>query len=278
MVSCSGASPLEPRHTSQNTSHLVIYSWIDVFFFRWYKSIRIDSNLLILGTVFGLFSMPLLQILTFTSCVAGGKIALPVRLWIVPPCRAIDPCRKPIPRCTTWWFRRLQSPVKSYDLWDVVFFLRQKKTSFFLKKQLTHTYATSYLDEILHWYYSLLSKFFPKYLKHPQATELHLSTSPRATGEESPDALHRAHCIRELHQPWSHGPLSALSHKETQRDTKTPWWVLRILRNLFCFTSRNAWALHWPTSPSLSFLPSTFEKRPLNGKRRWTENTLREVL
>ena len=264
------ASPLEPRHTSQNTSHLVIYPWIYIFFFvdtSLLESILIYWSLVQFWFVFNAFASDL----DFHK-LCFRLIALLVRLWIVPPCRAIDPCRKPIPRCTTWWFRRLQSPVKSYDLWDVVFF-RQKKHLF--PRKTTYTYLRY---ELPRWDTALILlsnlyfvSVFPKYLKHPQATKLHLSISPRATGEESPDALHRAHCIRELHQPWSHGPLSALSHEETRRQTKkheTPWWVLRIWEVvLLHFEECLGSAL---TNKSLAL---SFYHRP-SRNARWTESAV----
>ena len=66
-------------------------------------------------------------------------------------------------------------------------------------------------------------------------------------------------------------PCHTKRREDRQRNTRhhDEFWEFE---NLFCFTSRNAWALHWPTSPShwvftIDLRETPVERKaPLNGK------------
>ena len=127
------ASPLEPRHTSQNTSHLVIYPWIDPFFFvdtNLLESILIYWSLVQFWFVFTAFCFRswLSQVVFPVNSSAGEVVNRPAL-----------PGNRPLSEADPMMHDLViqETPKSCEKLWDVVFF-RQKNHLF--PKKTTYTY------------------------------------------------------------------------------------------------------------------------------------------
>lgn len=131
------ASPLEPRHTSQNTSHLVIYSWIDVFFFvdtNLLESILIYWSLVQFWFVFNAFASDL----DFHKLCCRWKNSIAGEVVNRPALPGNRPLSEADPTMHDLVIQETPKSCEKLWLMRCCFFLRQKKHLF--PKKTTYTY------------------------------------------------------------------------------------------------------------------------------------------